>query len=252
MTSEQLCYENRVVAYCDILGWSDATEQPTDDSAILRRLTFAMRCVASSAQLLDVLRGGAGETPYGLEITHFSDSVAFSCPANDSQQFATIAMRVNELACGLLTEGQLLTRGAMVVGKLYHRQNIVFGPALVKAYKLESQYARYPRILVAEDVLAMAHADGKGLDLQKVKRDVDGLYYLDSLRVFAPPTAMLTAGVYPPEFEFHLRRCREVTVESLERYNSDLRKQEKWQWIAQYFNEVVNEYPMLGIESIPL
>lgn len=39
-------------------------------------------------------------------------------------------------------------RGAVTVGAIHHDQHIVFGPALNRAYELESKVAFYPRILI--------------------------------------------------------------------------------------------------------
>ncbi len=252
MTSDQLSYENRVMAYCDILGWSRAIERSTHDSDHLKKLALAIHSLSGHAQLVEFFRGEAGGTPWGLEIAHFSDSIVFSCPADDSQRFSTVAMRVNQLVYWLLTQARLLTRGAIVVGQLYHRKNVVLGPALAKAYLMESEIAVYPRILVADDVLAIARTDGKGLDTQKVKGDFDGLHYLDYLRVFGQPTGGPPLAVRLQESEHYLRCCREATVEGMEENSSDLKKYVKWLWLARYFNEVINDYPTLGIEKIPL
>ena len=46
-----------------------------------------------------------------------------------------------------------LTRGAIVVGDLYHRDNIIFGPALVEAHTIESREAFYPRVIVSRTAL---------------------------------------------------------------------------------------------------
>ncbi len=46
-----------------------------------------------------------------------------------------------------------LTRGAIVVGELYHRDNVILGPALLEAHKIESKEAFYPRIIVSQEVL---------------------------------------------------------------------------------------------------
>jgi hypothetical protein len=46
-----------------------------------------------------------------------------------------------------------LTRGAIVVGDLFHRDNVIFGPALLEAYQIESREAFYPRIIVSNKAL---------------------------------------------------------------------------------------------------
>jgi hypothetical protein len=45
---------------------------------------------------------------------------------------------------------EILLRGGIVVGKLLHENNIMFGPAFNQAYDLESKSALYPRIVIDE------------------------------------------------------------------------------------------------------
>jgi hypothetical protein len=46
-------------------------------------------------------------------------------------------------------------RGAVTVGLIHHDEHIVFGPALNRAYELESKVAIYPRILIDAPALAV-------------------------------------------------------------------------------------------------
>ena len=45
-----------------------------------------------------------------------------------------------------------LSEAASRKGPLYHDDHIVFGDALVQAYRLESQIARYPRVIVPSEI----------------------------------------------------------------------------------------------------
>ncbi|PDZ55088.1 hypothetical protein CON15_23105 [Bacillus cereus] len=47
----------------------------------------------------------------------------------------------------------ILMRGGLAVGLLCHNDNIVYGPAMVEAYELESKLAIYPRVVVKENDL---------------------------------------------------------------------------------------------------
>lgn len=75
----------------------------------------------------------------------------------------------------------------MTYGKLYHEDNICFGPAMIKAYNLE-QEAIYPRIIV--DNLAIEKGlEQLGLDVGKITDDdinevlitENGISYIDFL-----------------------------------------------------------------------
>ena len=41
-----------------------------------------------------------------------------------------------------------LIRGGVTIGQISHSENTCFGPALVRAYQLESQFAFYPRVVL--------------------------------------------------------------------------------------------------------
>mgnify|MGYP003382588839 CR=1 FL=1 len=43
----------------------------------------------------------------------------------------------------------------MTIGDIYIANTMVFGPAIVKAHTLETDFAVYPRIVIAPTVLAM-------------------------------------------------------------------------------------------------
>lgn len=47
----------------------------------------------------------------------------------------------------------ILFRGAVVIGDLYNDKIIIFGPAMLEAYELESKKAIYPRIIIEEDTI---------------------------------------------------------------------------------------------------
>lgn len=79
-----------------------------------------------------------------------SDSIILSLPKSEQGAWFLLR-RCMSLSTELLVRG-FLVRGAIVLGSLYHEGNTVFGEALTRAYRLESEVARYPRVLVANDV----------------------------------------------------------------------------------------------------
>src|SRR5205807_662034 len=50
----------------------------------------------------------------------------------------------------------MLSRGAVVEGKVLHTDKMIFGPALVEAYDLESKAALFPRIILGDSLLEVA------------------------------------------------------------------------------------------------
>lgn len=140
----ELSYENRLVAFFDILGWKNEIDAAGDDPRHIARLAAAVRMFNANAASV-----GDG----GARLTTFSDNVVFSKPfAEGDVQWLLQSLATTQL--GLAVQGFWM-RGAVTVGLLYHDEHIVFGPALNRAYLLESKMARYPRILLDQRALAV-------------------------------------------------------------------------------------------------
>jgi len=139
--STPILYERRLTAYIDIIGWSAACRD-RDKLAIVAE---AARRVNDLPRSFTRLVKGAVANPIhqATEVVTFSDNLAVSMPASLDHtlffKFLTIVCR------DLLTMG-FLTRGGVTVGNLYHKENMIFGPALIDAVTLEKE-AIYPRLV---------------------------------------------------------------------------------------------------------
>lgn len=79
---------------------------------------------------------------------------------------------------------EYLVRGAITRGALYHDDAVVVGPALVRAYELESQVAIYPRIILDPNLqnLQITKTDVEDVFWTKMYReDRDGIFFLNFL-----------------------------------------------------------------------
>ncbi|OAI44316.1 hypothetical protein AYO42_00795 [Rhizomicrobium sp. SCGC AG-212-E05] len=132
----QVHYERRLVAFFDVLGWRDKIEKAGTDPIQLARL----RNVVGFYSLIAKKRG----TDSDLRISTFSDNVAVSAKLSDLDFLLLMVGLVQILA---VTEGCLL-RGGVTIGDIVHDGDVVFGPALNRAYDIESRVAVYPRIVI--------------------------------------------------------------------------------------------------------
>jgi hypothetical protein len=70
-----------------------------------------------------------------------------------------------------------------------HRESLVYGPALVRAYDLENNYSRVPRVVLDEPIahvwgpgLRVQTGDGRLLGFRKTwRKDNDGWFFFDYL-----------------------------------------------------------------------
>jgi len=139
-------YEERYVCFIDILGFSSATKDQSHPCYnygpdFLRQALRGLRSMGDPDMAL-----------IGVKLNQFSDCVALSSPIldQDLHMFLLRTMNVQQY----LIRGKLPTRGAITKGLLYHDDSgCIFGPALVEAVELEKKYAKFPRVILAPNVL---------------------------------------------------------------------------------------------------
>ena len=173
-------YEQRLVLFLDFLGFKELVERTVAEPAFLPKLVGAMEIV-----------GGIGKDDIELlksqQITQFSDSIVISYHIDET---SAVFWLLADIALGVvsLAENGFLVRGALTVGELYHSDRHVVGPAMVEAYRLESQVANVPRVIIDEKVIAVARRSRSDMHTPKdeedyvrafMTKDADGLHYFD-------------------------------------------------------------------------
>lgn len=138
---EAPAYDQRVVLFLDILGFKELIQA--------NRGAEVWKALNATKQAQERGFHGAND----MRLTAFSDSVVASDVVGDGFGFVRLTQYASYLSWELLSLG-ILTRGAISHGDLYHNDGVVFGPALVKSYEMESKQAIYPRILVTPEVKA--------------------------------------------------------------------------------------------------
>lgn len=139
-------YEDRLVLFVDILGFKKIIERSANDPAEVERVIMAIR------RLNEI---GSDELFESKQVTQFSDCLVLSYRVEERSSVFEMIAEVGYALVGLVEMGFLL-RGGISVGKLLHTNELVFGPALVRAYELESKVAINPRVVVGSEVLEFA------------------------------------------------------------------------------------------------
>ncbi len=250
-------YEDRIVLFLDVLGWRDLIEASTAGSPPVEWIVQVLDRAPHWADLISGGQAQGKEDPLGMEVAHFSDTIVFSCRDTLSSIpiiFGDAAyLAYDFLAGGALGLGRnlkpkaLLSRGAIVRGKLYHRGNVLFGPALVAAYSMESSLAVYPRILISDDLVTTLNESEE--HKRWLRRDSDGLYFVSTLS----PELISAKG--PGQLDFaslRLGKVRESIEGGLLEHGADSKKRTKWVWLASYFNDVVAKTLHLNVRPLGL
>ncbi|WP_316162874.1 hypothetical protein [Bradyrhizobium sp. SZCCHNRI20481] len=176
-------YQRRATLFLDLLGFRNLVRNGRE-SDIIDALNVSAH---SQIQYKD-----AAMSDFDFRVTAFSDCIVSSVrllARNNFMPAAFLASYGGRLALEMLTRG-ILVRGALTVGNLYHVEQAVFGPALIEAYELESQFAQYPRIVVPRKVygnlnisLSITMGVEWFIEHPPCREDFDGMFHLD---IFGP------------------------------------------------------------------
>jgi hypothetical protein len=143
-------YEDRYLAFVDVLGFSSLVNRSREDAAVVAQLKDALSDVSAKAL-------AARSDELQLEATSFSDTVVISAPVGEAELLHMLQI-IDEFGYGLLRRNMLF-RGALVRGQLLHRPDLIFGPALIDAYDLETKKSFHPRIMLDSNIYgAIQHA----------------------------------------------------------------------------------------------
>ena len=145
-----ITYENRIVCFIDILGFSGIIKGTTSDDKEKALNTLVNVCEALSflRKCLDSI------SIHDIKTTQFSDSIVISFPWNkDNWHMLAVFKTIKHIQIVLLYRYNLLLRGGIVIGDVIHTDELIVGPAMINAYALESKCANSPRIVLDPKVV---------------------------------------------------------------------------------------------------
>jgi hypothetical protein len=170
----------------------------------------------------------------------FSDTLVLAAPVDAGGEEAAVtglAVQAAWLQLDLVRRG-FFVRGALTLGRFHIRGGLIFGPALVEAYELERDAAIYPRVVLgrraeeAQRATLAPTSRGAMRQGQLLLRDDDGHAFVDylGLPLEEPqdPTSVICAH-------------RDTVTQRLREYRIERRTWEKYRWVAEYHNQVVQD-----------
>jgi hypothetical protein len=170
-----------------------------------------------------------------VRMHHFSDSIFLSTPPGH-EDFLYLCCIVSGLASHFLDLGHPL-RGGIACGLVYHEDDIVVGPALVRAYELESKTAIHPRIIFDPEMKMNEPTSF-------VLTDIDGVKYVD---VLSPYLLDLYETCIQPNFKLDLARVKTFVVR-MAADNLRPSVQLKYQWLLNFIDR---RRPATGLHGKP-
>lgn len=156
MVEDNEVYERRIVAFGDILGWTDKCRDEKEKDTLFKAVIgIANHAKSFSPEVKNIVANSSvglsqddKEIHANIEFSHFSDSFALSAPVAYGKSLFDILSWANTQ---LLQKG-FLVRGGVAIGSLCHSYKIIFGPALVEAVDIEKD-AYYPRFLCSDELI---------------------------------------------------------------------------------------------------
>lgn len=257
MKRRELKYENRLVAFIDILGFKDIVTQSEKDPTKIKLLYSVLNYLKNwevsenwNLRLVEIEEDAQIKGVENFDIrgktnsTSFSDSIVVSVKVdNNANEMASTLITNLAYIGAILFEKGILFRGGLTIGNIIHKENgTVFGQGLIDAFKLESNNAKYPRIILSDILLKELNYP---LDTKRnrypyhqyIYRFEDGcvgfhqMIYFQVMESWTEMTAeKLTAS---------LEKVRKVIVNGLDSSFEKPDVFEKYKWLKEQYNKLI-------------
>lgn len=231
-------YKERFVAYVNILGFEALMGRPREEEGSISPTEFIEALeVPTLAEAEQIIRGRIDDIyESGHRMTAFANRIAITVEptARGLLQLLHHVARIGYRLIRLKTP--ILCRGGITRGQLYHDGQVIFGPALNEVYSMEKQQAKYPRIILTEEVIRVGLEAEPPIDAifkRFVRRDeADGSYFVNILRVLR--MSMDYEKVPSTGFRAKVNRIEQHLRQEIERLSGEER--EGLLWFQKYFD----------------
>lgn len=219
----KIVYENRAVAFIDILGWGAAVEASVKNSELRKRLHNAVDALGTIAK--KDAEEDIPDYPSQDRVSQFSDSVIISVPFTQSNDLIRLVRQIAGYQLNMILSGFPL-RGGITVGPMFHEGPLAFGPALNAAYHLENCQAHSPRVLIDSSLTRYIESAARKFPKHWpfVRIDSDGYYFPDYLTTLAMSKAASA-------------QISKMIVRRLDEFAMDSRTLLKYQWLHDKWEE---------------
>lgn len=259
-------YEQRLVAFIDILGFKNIIRISENDGSQLKVIMEAIEFLktfevpdAWNTALIEIEESAQKKELEDFDIkstvrcTCFSDSVVVSVLCDDTninEATSTLISNLSLLGASLIRKG-LLIRGGICFGNLMHSDNgVVMGQSMIEAYEIESRIAKYPRIILSSKLLGKLNypIEKKSESYpyhQYIKRFSDGCAGFSQLRYYQVLQSWVKYT--PDQLSNDLSQVRSAIVTGLNENFESPQVYEKYLWLkAEYEHLVILEDNIKG------
>ena len=234
-------YEKRVVAFLDILGfknWIDKTENKKDFDIVNDAINYISNVREEHYHGFLSQFGTIGK-----EVSVFSDSIIISYAQSERGGFFYVLMDLVYICVKLSSMG-IFVRGGVTYGKLIHKKQVCFGPAMVEAYNIEQNCAKYPRIIIDEKAIkhgirTPGYANTPEQEIEYItpliKKDKKAdMFYLDFL-------SQDQEMDNPDDYYIILIKIKTHVINNLNETRANRKVFKKYRWFAKYYNDTIRK-----------
>ncbi|WP_277587532.1 hypothetical protein [Psychrobacillus antarcticus] len=257
--NKEVNYEKKLVLFLDVLGFSNLVRESMDDNQkfkmILEFLSDLQTYIKEQQEFeikheefQRIIKKVIGknseqqyENPSKFEYTMFSDSLVISLSFKSFESLKGLITRMGILQAKYMSKGMLL-RGGITFGELHHEGSICFGPAFLRAYELECNIAKYPRILIDRGIL-----EGEMIPNDWDSNTSENYYYITQPWIKSSTNPL---ALYDEEIEYYyvnpflttnshkyFEPIKDILTNQLKKFNSnceeDKKKISKWEWLLE-------------------
>ena len=227
-------YSTRYIAFVDILGFSEIVAKHASPERAAQRLSLVKTLQSIGSRELDKTYGD------DFRLQQFSDSIIVS----DKESAVGLFNLLDAIAdlAGALLANELLIRGGIAKGLLHHDGQIVFGPAFLEAYRIESSIAKFPRVVLSSAVMEDAR---KYLKEEKYRSalnkiaDMEDLHNLIRLSDDGPAFVHVFHDIDQPFASIKADKATKAISNLLRNAMHEPSHYEKLKWLAVYWNASV-------------
>ena len=232
--NQEYKYEKKLVAFVDILGFRNKTDVTEGDAKKPVHLMLS--------QIRQYIRMHNHTSIINIPNSHyyvFSDSSMLSAKKDDFDNLIYIIAQLQFLTA---TNGFFL-RGGLTYDYIYDENEYFYGRGMNRAYEMESEEAKYPRIIVDTKEEINDYVKNNDYLIQ----DEDGKYYINFLKeVNCNAVRIKIDDLY---CNYNYDRVRRNILRELYENDNNNKVKEKYIWIAKYFNEFLRNNDV-GCEAI--
>lgn len=236
MTDSVYKYEKKLVAFVDILGFREKTNLTDSDA---KKPVHTML-----ANIKKYIKMHETTSIINIPDSHyyvFSDSSMFSAKKEDFDKLIYVIAQLQFFAA---TNGFFL-RGGLTYDYIYDQKEYFYGRGMNRAYKMESEEAKFPRIIIDDKTEIQEYIRNNDFVVEDYGdiSDEDGKYYIDFLRKIPENSVKIKFPVQYDSYDYkNIRNYISKELEDSKELQDNIVKdnvKKKYEWLAEYFNAFI-------------